>query len=62
MCQHVLKQRQLQRSTFQHAAATAAAAVVARPSITRRRVLNALQALPLQAFHLTYEAGSICDV
>ena len=36
-------------------AATAAAAVVVRPS--RRRVLKALQALPLQALHLAYEAG-----
>ena len=42
-------------TTFQHAAATAAAAVVVRPS--RRRVLKALQALPLQALHLAYEAG-----
>ena len=37
------------------AAATATAAVVMRPSC--RRVLKALQALPLQALHLTYEAG-----
>ena len=36
-------------------AATAAAAVVVRPS--RHRVLKALQALPLQALHLAYEAG-----
>jgi hypothetical protein len=36
-------------------AATTAAAVVVRPS--RRRVLKALQALPLQALHLAYEAG-----
>ena len=36
-------------------AATAAVAVVVRPS--RRRVLKALQALPLQALHLAYEAG-----
>ena len=36
-------------------AAAATAAVVARPS--RRRVLKALQALPLQALHLAYEAG-----
>ena len=36
-------------------AATAAAAVVVRPS--RRRVLKALQALPLQALHLACEAG-----
>ena len=36
-------------------AATAAAVVVVRPS--RRRVLKALQALPLQALHLAYEAG-----
>jgi hypothetical protein len=40
-------------------AATAAAAVVVRPS--RRRVLKCLQALPLQALHLAlrilYEAG-----
>ena len=44
-------ERQLQHRP----AATAAAAVVVRPS--RRRVLKALQALPLQALHLTYEAG-----
>jgi hypothetical protein len=37
-------------------AATAAAAVVVRPS--HRRVLKALQALLLQALHLAYEAGS----
>ena len=42
-------------STFQQPAATAAAAVVVRPS--RRRVLKALQALPLQVLHLAYEAG-----
>ena len=36
-------------------AATAAAAAVVGPS--RRRVLKALQALPLQALHLAYEAG-----
>ena len=36
-------------------AATAAAAVVVRPS--RRRVLKALQALPLQVLHLACEAG-----
>ena len=36
-------------------AATAAAAVEVRPS--RRRVLKALQALPLQALHLAYETG-----
>eukprot|EP00966_Prymnesium_polylepis_P190625 4417966-Prymnesium_polylepis.2 len=36
-------------------ATTTAAAVVVRPS--RRRVLKALQALPLQALHLAYEAG-----
>jgi hypothetical protein len=36
-------------------AATAAAAVVVRPS--RRRVLKASQALPLQAVHLAYEVG-----
>ena len=44
-------------STFQQplALATAAAAVVVRPS--RRRVLKALQALPLQALHLAYKAG-----
>ena len=42
-------------STFQVPAATAAAAVVVRPS--SRRVLKALQALPLQALHLAYEAG-----
>ena len=45
-----------QCSQLQHLpAATAAAAVVVRPS--RRRVLKALQALPLQALHLAYEAG-----
>ena len=45
-CQHVL----------QHLpAATAAAAVVVRPS--RRRVLKALQALPLQVLYLACEAG-----
>jgi hypothetical protein len=37
------------------AAATAAAAVVVR--LSRRRVLKALQALPLRALHLAYEAG-----
>ena len=37
------------------AAATAAAAVVVRPS--RRRVLKALQALPLHALHLAYKSG-----
>ena len=47
----MLKERQLQHLP----AATAATAVVARPS--RRRVLIALQALPLQALHLAYEAG-----
>ena len=36
-------------------AAIAAAAVVVRPS--RRRVLKALQALPLQVLHLACEAG-----
>ena len=52
--QHVLK---VSSSTFQQplALATAAAAVVVRPS--RRRVLKALQALPLQALHLAYKAG-----
>ena len=39
-------------STFQVPAATAAAVVVVRPS--RRRVLKALQALLLQAFHLYF--------
>ena len=48
-CQHVLE-RQLRYLP----AATAAAAVVVRSS--RRRVLKALQALPLQALHLAYEA------
>jgi hypothetical protein len=51
-CQHVLKGSS---STFQQAAGSAAAAVVLRPS--RRRVLKALQALPLQALHLAYETG-----
>jgi hypothetical protein len=36
-------------------AATAAAAVVVRPS--HRRVLKALLSLPLQALHLAYESG-----
>ena len=50
VCQHMLK------GQLQHLpAATAAAAVVVRPS--RRRVLKALQALPLQALYLAYEAG-----
>ena len=50
--QHVLKaERQLQHLP----AATAAATVVVRSS--RRRVLKALQALPLQALHLAYETG-----
>ena len=47
-------------STFHVPAATAVAAVVVRPS--RRRVLRALQALPLQALHLAYDGRSICDV
>ena len=59
-CQQVLKGSS---STFQqpppttayHRRRYAAAAVVVRPS--RRRVLKALQALPLQALHLAYEAG-----
>ena len=42
-------------STAPSSSQTAAAAVVVRPS--RRRVLKALQALPLQALHLAYEAG-----
>ena len=50
-CQHVGAARQLQHLP----AATAAAAVVMRPS--RRRVLKALQALPLQVLHLACEAG-----
>ena len=44
-------ERQLQHLP---AATGAAAVVVVRPS--RRRVLKALQALPLQALHLAYEA------
>ena len=51
-CQYVLKGSS---STYHLPAATAAAAVVMRPS--RRRVLKALQALPLQALHLACEAG-----
>jgi hypothetical protein len=59
-CQQVLKGSS---STFQqpppttayHRRRYAAAAVVVRPS--RRRVLKALQVLPLQALHLAYEAS-----
>ena len=51
-CQHVLKGSS---SPFDVRAATAAAAVVVRPS--RRRALKAPQALPLEAVHLAYEAG-----
>ena len=49
-CQHVLNGSS---SPFQPA--TAAAAVVVRPS--RRRVLRTLQALPPEALHLAYEAS-----
>jgi hypothetical protein len=45
------RERQLQHLP----AATAAAAVVVRPS--RRRALKAPQALPLEAVYLAYEAG-----
>jgi hypothetical protein len=45
------RERQLQHLP----AATAAAAVVMRPS--RRRILKALQALPLQVLHLACETG-----
>ena len=56
-CQHLLK------GSLQHLpAATAAAAVVVRPS--RRRVLKAVQALPLGKLFTSYEAASrsICNV
>ena len=56
-CQHV---HVLKGSSRYLPAATAAAAVVMRP--LRRRVLKALQALPLEALHLAYEAGPSCDV
>ena len=44
--------------TFQQPPPRGAAVVVVRPSAsTCRRVLKVLQALPLQALHLAYEAG-----
>ena len=60
-CQHVLKGSS---STFQQpplSAAPAAVAVVVRPSC--RRVLKALQALPLEALHLAHTKPVYhCDV
>ena len=45
----------LKGSSSTRPAAAAAAAVVVGPS--RRRILKAMQALPLQALRLTYEVG-----